>query len=173
MKNINDALYERITFGIKDDDDFSWSSDRSITLELISDDDRVLVAYRYEDNWIFCNSVDEVCAKFVSNETVKNYLDSSNVDANMAQDMIIAIINLELGDMNGKYDHSFSLLENEDKVTEDYSDCFFVEENSVSTEVNVDDNSIDFLEVDGDSCDDIFEHFHDLINENTMIIVAE
>ena len=40
---LNDALYERLTFGVKDDDDFSWSQDRSITLEVLSNEDRFLV----------------------------------------------------------------------------------------------------------------------------------
>lgn len=174
MKQINDALYERITFGIKDDEDFSWSSNRSSTLEIISDDDRNLVAVRYEENWIFCQSIDEACETFLSDETVKNYLEESNIDPQMAKDMITAITNLELGDLSDKYDRAFSLVENEDKVTEDYDNCFFVEENCVSTEINIVDDSIDFIEVDGDGdLNDIFEQYQDEINDSTMIIVTE
>ena len=51
---------------------------------------------------------------------------------------------------------------------------FFVEENCVSTEINIIDDSIDFIEVDGDGdLNDIFEQYQDEINDSTMIIVTE
>lgn len=174
MTTFSDALYERITFGVKDDEDFSWSSNRSNTLELISNDDRELIGYRLDENWVLADDIDEVSSKFVAVKSTVNFLSSSKIIPSMANDMVKAIVELETGNLERKYTNSFTILENNEKITENYDGCFFIEQNCVSTSVTVNGNDVKFNNVSGDGdVNDIFEEYQNELNNCTTIIVLE
>ena len=172
---INDALYERLTFGIKDDDDFSWSQDRSITLEILSNEDREVVAYRFNNEWVSCDSVKDAINDFLRVPVVTEYISASNVTHEIGKSMIQAVIDMEVEPLEEEFGSSFMLLEGDDKVTQDFDGCFFIEESYLSLGATFDGQGKVFF--DGSdtsmSLDDLFETYQDTLNENTTILVME
>jgi hypothetical protein len=172
---LDDALYERLTFGIKDDDDFSWSQDRSITLEILSNEDREIVAYRYNDDWVSCNSIKDTINKFIHEQVVTDYINASEMSIDISGAMIQAVIDLETGNLEENFGRTFTLIEGDEKITEDYDGCFFIEESYVSLNATYDEQGNVYF--DGSdtlmNIEDIFDEYQDLINENTTILVVE
>lgn len=172
---LNDALYERLTFGVKDDDDFSWSQDRSITLEVLSNEDRMVVAYRFSEKWVSCNSIESAVDEFLKEPVVSGYINASDVSQEICASMIQSVIDLEVEPLEDEFDRSFALIEGEDKVTQDYDGCFFIEESYLSLDATFEEQEKVYL---GDSdfsmsLDEIFEMHQDSLTENTTILVME
>lgn len=173
--NLNDALYERLTFGIKDDDDFSWSQDRSITLEVLSNEDREVVAFRFNEEWVSCNSIQFATNEFLSTPAVSEYMSASDVSKEICSSMIQAVIDLEVETLTGEFNRPFTILEGDDKVTQDFDGCFFIEESYLSLDATFNEQGEVYFEGSdvSMSSDEIFEAYQDTINENTTILVME
>lgn len=175
MLKMNDAFYERLTFGVKDDDDFSWSQDRSITLEVLSNEDREVVAYRYDENWVPADSIENVIEIFIAQESVTDYIKASGMSPEISSAMMKAVIELEVDHLNDEFGKTFTLIEGEEKVTEEYNNCYFIEESYLSVNASMDaDNNVYFEGSDSSmSLVDIFDEYQDQLNENTTIVVVE
>lgn len=175
MVQLNDAFYERLTFGVKDDDDFSWSQHRSLTLELLFDEDKDLVAYRFDDDWVSCDSLKVAADIFTNDPRVSKYLNSSEINREMSALMIQAIFESEFAPLENEFGEIFTLIEGEDKVTQNFDGCFFLEESWLSIDASIDERKNVYFEGSDSPMDvcDIFEEYTNDLNEQTYILVVE